>query len=182
MRLLLIIAFFTSLESCTAHVSKMGVKPTKEDLLGLPYVKFDQTPGEGWRALAESLGNYFEAAKLIDKYIVNNLNTLDFYQLRILNWHAGQMYAFSNDINEARQRFIESIDEQESKDSPILWNDYVGATIAFLDKNWHRLKKHRKAILEGPKFNGITTNLDVVDRLIKCFDKTYQEAYLQCNQ
>lgn len=163
-----------------AHVPP--AKPEQQNVLSLSYAKFDQIPGEGWRILGEVFGNYLEAAKLIDKYIVTNLNVLDLHQLRILKWHAGQMYAFSDHISEARQRFIESIDRLEPKDSPILWNDYVLATIAFLDKDLHKLQMHRKAISEGPQLNGALPNLDVVDGLIRCFDKTYREAYSQCRR
>lgn len=165
---------------CTACVSRIAVKPTNEELLSLPYAKFDQTPGEGWRTLGEGLGKYIEAAKLIDQYIAKNSTALELRQLRVLKWHAGQMYAFSEDTDMARQRFFESIDQDEPKDNPILWNDYVQATIAFLDKDLAELKRRRKAISEGPLFNGTIPNLDVVDGLIKCFDKTYREAYSQC--
>ena len=180
MRFLLIFALVVPIKISTGCVSKKVIKPTDKDLLNLTYDKFDQTSGEGWRALGEGLEDYLGAAKLIDQYVVSNANLLDARQIRILNWHAGQMYAFAGDVNLARQRFIESIDPNEPKDNPILWNDYVLATIAFLDKDLGELKKHKKVISEGPVFNGRHANLDVVDGLIKCFDRTYKEAYSQC--
>lgn len=162
--------------SCASIV----VKPNKDLVMNLPYEKFDQTPREGWRFLGEVEKNYLAAAKLIDKYINRNIASLKEWQLRILHWHAGQMYAFSDEIIIARQRFVGSIDKNKSKDTPILWNDYVLATIAFLDKDLEKLKYHQQIIFNGPMLNGIIANLDVVDRLIMCFHKTYKEAYSQC--
>jgi hypothetical protein len=182
MRWLLIIVSFALLEACTAYVSKTAVKPTNEELLSLSYARFDQTPNEGWRILGEGLGKYVEAAKLIDKYLASNSNSLELWQIRVLKWHAGQMYAFCDDINMARQRFFESTDQQEPKGNPILWNDYVRATVAFLNKDMDELQKHRKIISEGPQFNGSIPNLDVVDGLIRCFDRTYREAYSHCRR
>lgn len=40
-----------------------------------------------------------------------------------------------------------------------------------------KLAEFREEIARGPKLQGVAPNLDVVDRLIACFDKPYAVAY-----
>lgn len=147
----------------------------KRSPLELEYDAFDQRPGKGWRQLAEN-GKFLDAARLIDQYIENHKN-LDESQRVNLNFHAGQMYAFADDYRTAVDRFNVSTCAAEPSALPIRWNAYVRATIAFLNKDMKHLEECRKEILEGPTFDGGKANLDVVDRLIKCFDRPYAEAY-----
>ncbi len=151
-----------------------------EDYLDLPYEIFDQTPGKGWRKQGENLGCYLKAAKMIDEYAAANQHRLTEDQHRILKWHAGQMYAFADRYGLARERFSRSLWLHEPKDTPVLWNDYVLATIAFLDRDFPELVNCRQKISEGQKMDGRIPNLDVVDGLIRCFDRSYKEAYSTC--
>jgi hypothetical protein len=90
------------------------------------------------------------------------------------------MYAFENDYPLAKERFQHSFDPEEPSNTPVLWNDYVSATLAFLNKDIEKLRHHRDRIANGPEWNGSKGNLDVVDGLIKCFDKPYAVAYSSC--
>lgn len=103
-------------------------------------------------------------------------------EIRILTWHAGQMYAFDNNYKQAKKRFQNSFNPKESADTPILWNDYVHATLAFIDKDLNKLRFHRTRIANGPDFNGTKMNLTAVDGLIKCFDQPYAIAYSGCQK
>lgn len=76
----------------------------------------------------------------------------------------------------ARERFKSSLNPQEPADVPILWNDYVHATLAFLDNNMEELRLRREKIANGRLFNGRKANLWMVDGMIKCFDKPYVVA------
>ena len=147
----------------------------KRSPLELDYNAFDQRPGEGWRQVAEK-GNFLDAARLIDEYAETHKN-LDASQRANLNFHAGQMYAFADDYRTAIDRFNVSTYAEEPPDLPLRWNAYVRATITFLNKDMKHLEECRKDILEGPTFDGEKANLDVVDRLIKHFDRPYAEAY-----
>jgi hypothetical protein len=147
----------------------------KEDSLGLDFNTFDQSPGAGWRQLAEN-GSFLEAATLIDSYIKKHKN-LNESQTTILNFHAGQMYAFADDYETAIDRFKRSSYAQEPPQLPLRWNAYVQATIAFLNEDLDRLKECRKEIAEGPTLEGEKPNLDVVDRLIRHFGERYSKAY-----
>ncbi|WP_347257296.1 hypothetical protein, partial [Methylocaldum sp.] len=73
--------------------------------------------------------------------------------------------------------FRAALYENEPAESPIRWNAYVRATIAFLERNREKLAELREEIAKGPRLQGAVPNLDVVDRLITCFDEPYSVAY-----
>jgi hypothetical protein len=143
--------------------------------LELDYDAFDQTPGQGWRKLADE-GNHLGAAKLVDTYLEFS-DGLEDWQRIILLFHAGQLYAVAGVTGDALSRFRASIHPSESEDLAIRWNAYVKATIAFLQKDRDQLVKMRDEISRGPEFEGTIPNLDVVERLIRNFDQCYAVAY-----
>ena len=145
------------------------------DELQLSYQDFDQRPGRGWRKAADQ-AKYLEAAKLIDRY-EKEKQGLEKRQRVYLRFHAGQMYAFADREEQAIARFKKALLTKELDDSPIRWNAYVKATIAFLEKDREKLTELRAQIAKGPIFKGVVPNLDVVDRLIKNFDGPYSIAY-----
>lgn len=144
-------------------------------ILSMPYDEFDQKK-DGWRHYA-TVGCYHEIGALIDKYLEKNEKTLSDWQLRIITWHAGQLYASNNEYELAQIRFEHSVNKNEPKNLPILWNDYVYATIAFLNNDRPKLIMHRNKIANGPSLNGKKSNLDVVDSLIRYLGEPYSKAY-----
>ena len=66
-------------------------------LMNLSFPEFDQTMEKGWRKYGEKKGCYLQTALLLDNYYLKYKNLLQNWQLRILVWHAGQMYAFHGD-------------------------------------------------------------------------------------
>jgi hypothetical protein len=148
-------------------------EPPKE--LALSYHDFDQRLGGGWRRLADQ-GKYLEAARLNDRYEKANQGLAEWQQVN-LRFHAGQLYAFADQNDEALARFKAALVPKEPADSPIRWNAYVQATLAFLEKDREKLAALREEIAKGPKLKGVVPNLDVVDRLIHYFDETYLVAY-----
>jgi hypothetical protein len=147
-------------------------------LMKLPYDPFDQTGNDGWRKYGEGdVACYQLAAQLVDQYRKLHSPRLKDWQRIILSWHAGQMLAFDGNYPEARKRFVASYDPNEPADIQILWNDYVIASIAFLDREMDILKAHRDRIANGPSWEGKKPNLHVADNLIKYFDLTYAVAY-----
>ena len=156
-------------------VTSGQVSNGSHDELQLNYQNFDQRPDRGWRNVADQ-GKYLEAAKLIDRY-EEEKEDLEEWQRVNLRFHAGQMYAFADREEQAITRFKKSLLTKELDDSPIRWNAYVKATIAFLEKDREKLTELRAQIAKGPTFKGVVPNLDVVDRLIKNFDGSYSIAY-----
>ncbi len=148
--------------------------PASAGVLELDYQAFDQTPGAGWRALADS-GAYLAAGELIDAYL--STKSLEPSQRVNLAFHAGQAYAFADSIELAKVRFRGALLESEPPDSPIRWNAYVRATIAFLEGDSVTLESMRDEIAVGPDFDGVVPNLDVVDRLLTGFGGPYSAAY-----
>lgn len=149
-----------------------------EHLMNLPFQDFDQNHQGGWRSYQEKIGCYETAVGLLEKYKSRNIEKLNSAQVRILTWHAGQIDGFVGDTATARARFISAFDPNEPADSPLLWNDYVLASVAFLDHDLEMLQAHRNRIARGPVGpNGKPGNLNVVDNLIKYFDKSYGVAY-----
>jgi len=147
------------------------------DLSKMPFQEFDQTQGSGWRKLAME-GKHEEAAKLIDRYLLENADTDK--KKGILNFHAGQMYAFADISDLAVDRFKKSYNLDYPEDfEPYAkqWNSYVNATIAFLEKDREALLKHKDEIVQGPDGGMKENNGRVVDRLIEHFGRSYSEAY-----
>jgi tetratricopeptide (TPR) repeat protein len=157
------------------YVSCGQGKNASPNELGLGYEAFDQHPVSGWRKIADA-GKYREAAGLIDRYQQETKGLVEWQRVN-LRFHAGQLYAAADDKDQALARFKTALFEQEPPDAPVRWNAYVGATIAFLERDRQKLAEFREAIARGPKRQGVAPNLDVVDRLIACFDKPYAIAY-----
>jgi len=153
----------------------------KQELMELAFTDFDQSMGHGWREFAKP-GCYLETALLLDQYFELHKEKLVRWQRSILTWHAGQMYAFNNNYSVAKTRFLSSLNPEEPATTEIMWNDYVYASVAFLDKDFETLKKHRDIIADGPTFNGKKQNLWVVDNFIKCFNEPYAYAYSGCGR
>jgi len=161
----------------TAFAQDCTISSQEEQaLIAKTYSEFDQSMGKGWRAYADR-GCYALCSKILDRYVTEHRATMLDWQISVVTWHAGQMYAYDGVYDLARLRFRATINPNEPKDTPILWNDYVNATLAFLDKDMDKLVFHRNRIAEGPEFNGSKANLAVVDGLIRCFDKPYAVAY-----
>lgn len=143
-----------------------------ESDLSLSYKAFDQTMGSGFRALAKE-GCERHAADLIEAYIEANDAGQD-----SLRWHIAQLRAnhgaYAEAIEYARTTLL---DEDRAAEVPLRWNDYVLATIAFLEKDRQALIRHRDRVAEGVDDHpGNEMNLRLLDALIEHFDASYSEA------
>ena len=140
----------------------------------LPYQKFDQTPGEGWRLLAEQQSCFAEAGQLIDAYLAGRPDLRDSQKVN-LAFHAGQVYAFAGKEPEAVKRFRGAI-VNPSAPPEFRWSEYVLATIAFLEHDAEGLVRNRDVIADAAAFAPNQSNLQIVDRLIAGFGRPYREA------
>lgn len=150
-------------------------KAKPQQVVELSYQAFDQELGGGWRKLADR-GDYLAAAKLIDFY-EKEKKGLEHWQRVNLGFHAGQLYAFADKRDLALARLKLALVSKEPAGSPIKWNAYVRATMAFLERDRKKLGAFRDEMAKGPKTQGNVPNLDVVDRLIEHFDEPYAVAY-----
>lgn len=152
-------------------------------MMELRITAFDQDPNGGWRALARRPACKGEAAELIRIYRSRQESFLS-----MLFWHEGQLRASRGEIGEAVALFEKA--KRPADDSG--WNAYADATIAFLKKDKAALLEARERLLQTPKppeqqwvdANGKPRaapkwpmNIDVVNALVACFGKSYDEAY-----
>jgi hypothetical protein len=162
-------------------------------LLALDEAAFDQDlNGGGWRRLENIPGCERIAAKVISAYRQHHRSTST-----TLAWHEGQMLAFAGDYVLAAPALRAA--RRKASDDHIGWNHYVDATLAFLAKDREGLLAARARLATTTPTGGMTVkdgmvefpaqpgrplirmrwplNLEVVDGLIRCFEKTYAEAY-----
>jgi hypothetical protein len=150
-------------------------------MMTLEYEPFDQDPNGGWRELARRPGCREPAADLIRAY-------RELAQLRIgtLTWHEGQLRAGLGQSEEA-MRLFEATRDATNEDG---WNYYVDATIAFLRGDREALLVARQSLAALPAPAEFANwrhstgqplrwplNLDVVDGLLRCLGRPYDEAY-----
>ncbi len=165
--LLLAFAFSASAQNC----QELYNQHLKTDM-SLSYKEFDQTMGKGFRAMVNSQCDK-EVADLIEKYIeVNGAKQSS------LRWHIAQSRAHANDYTAAIKWSKSVLKESEDfKENALRWNDYVLATIAFLEKDKEALIFHRNKVALGKEEHfGNSLNLKYLDSLIKYFDKNYKFA------
>lgn len=139
--------------------------------LKLPYEKFDQELGGGFRQL-DAQRCFKEAGDLLEAWM--RANGKDDESVR---WHVAQQRAQQGDYAEAIRYAKGTLDDREDlAKHPLRWNDYVLATIAFLQHDRAALVAHRDRIAEGASYQGNAINLRLVDALVANFDGSYADA------
>jgi hypothetical protein len=163
----------------------------KNQNLKKSFKDFDQDLNNGWRKLSNR-ECFLQSAQLIGQYIDKNQKTLNNSQIQMLKWHQAQNYANIPDYSSARQILLQLKYDDE------VFEAYRKATIAFLENDFATLKSARYELSIIPRPDGFDQearvfkekynkaiiwppNLDVVDGLIKCFDKPYKIAYSDAN-
>lgn len=159
--------------SCTAaaHADcRADLARHQQSDLTLSYEQFDQADDRGFRALARA-GCYAEAEQLVVQYIRANQR-----ERSALWWHAAQMAASAGDYALASEHARRSLLADSGSPSPLMWSDYVLATIAFFERDRATLKRHRDAIAEkGRDFWGNRMNQNLLDTMLANFDLGYAE-------
>lgn len=156
-----------------------------EHLLSLSYTSFDQTPGQGWRAFIgddASPQQFVDIARVIERYIEYHKATLSRYELQILHFHAGQLYAFAEENDVAIFHFKKSYDYSLDMhkvfphEQSYAWLLYVGAKIAFLEHDINALQACAQE-LQNKYPNTLGGNTEIVLKLLKYHDKPYRQVY-----
>lgn len=164
--------------------ANQGCEFDREKMLALDQNAFDQDMNGGWRKLGNTPKCQAVAADLIRDYRAHHKN-----DALILYWHEGQTRAGIGQNIEAIALFEKS---RHVPDNGSGWNQYVDATVAFLHGDRKAFDAARKELASLPRQAGYDLkypdgrevpwpmNLEVVDGLGKCFDKSYNEAYGTC--
>ncbi len=160
-------------------------------MMALSVDAFDQDMEGGWRALDNRKGCQATAADLIADY-----RRLPKAQgIGLLAWHEAQIRAGLGQSERAIALMRESY-KTEAEDKAG-WNPYVDGTIAFLRKDRAALEQARARLATVTPPPGMEVkdghftmsvdgepvrvpwplNLNVLDGLLRCFDKDYTTAY-----
>ncbi|WP_324750069.1 hypothetical protein SH591_00545 [Sphingomonas sp. LY54] len=162
----------------------------EQAMLKLEFRAFDQDMNGGWRALSKRPECRTNAADVIRLYREQNEA-----RTTTLLWHEGQLRAEAGEIDQAITLMTAAAKKtpghgRNQED----WNAYVDATVAFLKGDREQLLAARERLAQFPVPEGylykdaqgeVRTgrppgwpfNLDVVDGLIRCFGRSYEEAY-----
>lgn len=159
--------------------------------LSMPFEAFDQDLSGGWRGLDQETCAA-EVADLLAAYRRQHRPLTD-RERSILSWHEGQVRAMAGDGQHAIPLMMGGVQDDGGE---IDFADYALGTIAFLQRDYHGLRAARERLAAFPRRAGFVDtatvvhdgksltikvswppNLDVLDRLIRCYDKPYREAY-----
>lgn len=139
--------------------------------LELPWQTFDQTEGQGFRVLAAA-GCSREAGDLLEAWLAKRQR-----EQRSVLWHLAQQRAEQDDRPAAIQAARQSLSADETAEAPLRWNDYVLATIAFLERDRTAFDRHRNAVAAAvERHAGNALNLKLLDRLGQHFELSYLGA------
>lgn len=180
------IAFPLFLEaSATEHACEFD----KQAMLNLDFDSFDQTFGSGWRVVAGKEGCSLAAADLIRNYI-------ELHQpgQKIIVFHEAQMRAKGGQTGRAISLFKKTRYD-DGRSLAFGWNEYVDATIAFLEQDRESLLAARERLLSIPKPNSFRAvdrngdpvevewppNLSIINSFVACFEQPYKVAYGGCD-
>lgn len=162
-----------------------------EAVLALTPDEFDQGEETGWRPLAETPECRTAAAELIDLYRRTNWRSMTTNDVHSSYWHEGQLRAASGDHDRAVLLLMAG-----TNPNSIGNGEYELGTIAFLRGNLPGLLRARERLAALPppddwaemrlayEAAGVEPqwppNLDILDGLIACFGRPYDEAYGRC--
>ncbi|MDY7098478.1 MAG: hypothetical protein SXU28_10110 [Pseudomonadota bacterium] len=155
-----------------------------EAMLKLDQKAFDQTlPDGGWRGLYKR-GCYAEAAELIREWRHAKRD-----HASILYTHEGQMRAFAGQTDQA-VALLRLTYKPLDEDAKFGWNFCMDGTIAFLERDQKGLNKAIERLKSVPKSEAEMVyadgtpvkmkwppNLDVLEALERCWDRSFAEAY-----
>ncbi|EKY25333.1 hypothetical protein HMPREF0185_02894 [Brevundimonas diminuta 470-4] len=182
-----------------AHAEPAAVDETcthdRAALLALSPADFDQDMSSGWRPLGEKPECAELAADLLADYRKARWGELTPGELHLNYWHEGQLRAGLGQTDAATRLMMAGVNPEMSRSG---FSDYALGTIAFLHKDRAGLLAARARLAELPKppdFDDAArrfkaqyglelkwpANLSVLDGLIACFDRPYNEAYGACS-
>jgi hypothetical protein len=156
-----------------------------ESFMQMPPREFDQSQ-EGWRSLA-NIGKKLEAAELIQEYIKLNEKRIktpegDEFEdaLELMHFHVGQQLAMSgikyyaDAINSFKKSYYYKVGQRE------LWNQYVSATIGFLENDISKIENAINTIINSNNEDKRSGNLDFVlnfKKAIEVGERDYEKVY-----
>ena len=159
----------------------------KPAMMALDERGFDQTMTGGWRVLAAA-GCDAQAADLIAEWRAGHPR--DPRTAGLLNWHEGQLRANAGQTPRAIALF-DAARKPAEEDAGFGWNLYVDGSIAFLRRDLAGLDSARARLAALPRPSGYAPvgidgkprayawpmNLNILDGLVACWNRSYKQAY-----
>jgi len=142
----------------------------------LTFQQFDQdgtTP-----ATARKLGErncFGEAVRATEHYLIHG-PVLDPNQRIVVTWHLGQFLVLAGNEHEAARIIVTARRPADPERPAFDWNSYVIGTWAFLVRDRPLLEMSARTLRATGAPNAL--NADKLERLLRCFDQSYREAYL----
>ena len=139
-------------------------------MLDMDHWTFDQSKEEGYQSLP-TLDLQIDALRAYVKGPMESKNLKKipkgkFHDPKTIIWHLGQALAIRGGPGDKAQAvgWMKRCDETDDDQ----WNNYVDATIAFLEGDWEAFKKHASVENRDPV---------TLERLRKGWGKSYSQAY-----
>ena len=114
------------------------------DMLELSWREFDQSPGAGWRAIADRK-EYARAAELIEYYLENK-SGLEQGQIAYLHFHAAVLHGYEDNNERAIEHFRVASVDSFPPGFPQSWNALVKGELAFMLKDMDSVRSARDEI------------------------------------
>lgn len=161
-KVLIAISALFSLTSMAQELTQTQI----DSLMALGFEAFDQDMEGGWRYYGNQM-EFATAADLIQRYLKQHPE-IEEHQQAVMHWHAGQMLALDGQNDMA----VLEMEASRKENDVMLWNEYLDATVAFLEKDRQTFETNLKAL----EAMGNNPNLKLLKILEANFDKTYREA------
>jgi hypothetical protein len=166
----------------------------KEVMLALAPDAFDQNLEGGWRTLSNTPDCREAAADLLAAYRTAHWGELTPGELHVNYWHEGQLRASLDQRLRAKRLLLAGVNPAITSDG---FQDYALGTVAFLDNDREALQAARDRLAATPPPDdwaetvasfreqyGVEMkwpmNLNVLDNMLACFGRSYDEAYEGC--
>jgi len=114
------------------------------EMLELTWRQFDQTPGAGWRAIADR-GEYARAAALIEHYL-DNKSGLEQGQIAYLHFHAAVLHGYDDRYEPAIAHLRVASVDSFPPGFPRSWNALVRGELAFMSKDMDGVRSARDEV------------------------------------
>ena len=159
-------SFFLFFLACASAAEEIS-EPEKAAMLALPWLKFDQTYGSGWRVLF-ARKQYLQAAELIEVYLRRH-DELIARERAVSHMHAAQNFARAGRTEAALAHLDKASISPGTKNMSEDWNELVISMRAFLigDRDGLVASKRRVSAMTSPAFP------DNADELLSHFGKRY---------
>ncbi|WP_395374240.1 hypothetical protein [Marinicella sp. W31] len=156
--------FAAQADSSTSQCESLYQQHFKSDM-ELSYQAFDQTPQQGFRALAAECPQ--QAIELIKNYIILNNAQED-----SLRWHLAQLLGEVGKTDEATKYALSTL---RDKPGTLLWNEYVEGYVAHWQGDLEKLKTAITVLESATEHKGNAINAKFLKQFADTLEQSQQK-------